>query len=135
MKLQTKTPMISGENPCQALLPGGWLVFDTATQHNSRRYFEEDTQCEEMDGGVLIRHAHWDQAREFQHNDFSFFEPRPDGLYERQDEAHVQRIYTEATMRQAVEDCGFSLAGVYQGFTFRPPGPRAERVHWVARKA
>jgi hypothetical protein len=49
-------------------------------------------------------------------------------------ETHVQRGYTIEEVEAMLIHAGFQLSATYDAFTFRPPGPRTDRLHFVARR-
>jgi hypothetical protein len=44
--------------------------------------------------------------------DVTLFVKRPDGTFDRFDEQHVQYVYEEEEIVQALQDCGFTLQSV-----------------------
>jgi hypothetical protein len=48
-------------------------------------------------------------------------------------ETHVQRGYTLREITRSLELAGFEVLAVYDAFTTRPPGPKSDRYHAIAR--
>lgn len=57
-----------------------------------------------------------------------------DGQRRRFSERHVQRGYELGEVEEYLAVAGFEVRQIYDGFSFRPPGPRSDRVVFVARK-
>jgi RimJ/RimL family protein N-acetyltransferase len=49
-------------------------------------------------------------------------------------ESHQQRIYKIDALKAMAKKAGFTIEGVYEGFTFRPGKENSERVHFALRK-
>jgi hypothetical protein len=56
-----------------------------------------------------------------------------DGAYIRADEQQKERCYDLDEVKNALEDCGFELLGVYAGFGFEEIKENTERWYFVAR--
>lgn len=115
----------------RVLAPGGILVFDATTTRNSRLHFADALFHEVHGGADVLRHSWYDNAARAQHNDFTFFLPRPDGSYERREESHVQRVWPRQTFQRSCSRAGLDFLGVF-GEDLRPASPEALRLHMVA---
>lgn len=49
-------------------------------------------------------------------------------------ETHVQRGYTVEEVEAELRRAGFEIAATYDAFTFKQPGVRTDRLHFVARR-
>jgi hypothetical protein len=65
----------------------------------------------------------------------SFFNERPDGLYERDNEHRRERMYTVNNIRKYLSECGLSLCGVFSDFDFTDGDEtKDERLYFAAVK-
>lgn len=116
----------------RVLTSGGILLADATTVRNSRRHFA-DTVFHEVHRGVeVVRHSWFEAGARAQHNDFTFFLPRPDGAFDRCVENHVQVVWSRQEFKQAASRAGFSPLQFHDD-ALLPAGPEALRLHMVAR--
>lgn len=116
-----------------ALAPGGLYVADLNTRH----FLEHDWgECviQEYDGYVQLQRSHFDDASERNIMVLTGFVGDDEKGYERFDELHVERAYAPETVTALLERAGLRVEALYDSFTLHPPGPRAQRIFWVARK-
>ena len=57
-----------------------------------------------------------------------------DGSYQRHQEAHYQRAYSQAQIQRVLEECDLALEGVYQDLSPRRAVEEQGRLLFVARK-
>lgn len=116
-----------------ALAPGGLFVGDMNTRH----FLEFDwgtCEVQEHPGYVQIGQSHFDPADATSTLVLTGFVGDNERGYERFDEIHVERAYDRATVEDLLRQAGLVVEGAYDSFTFQPPGERAQRIVWVARK-
>lgn len=65
--------------------------------------------------------------------DLSVFEKLPSGTYRRSDEHQQERCYDLNEIREALENTGFELLGVWSGYAFSPIDEHTERWYFAAR--
>ncbi len=118
------------------LTAGGYFLFDVTTETNSLRHFVDYRCSEDLDECHLVRHSTYNRKTRTQANRFDFFERRETGLHKIATERHEQRVYSLDTIQTMIADAGpgFDLAGMWDGFSFRPATPGSERVHFLLRK-
>jgi SAM-dependent methyltransferase len=115
------------------LAPGGLYVADMNTRH----FLEHDWgDCliREQPGYVQIERSGFDPATETNSMLLTGFVGDDDHGYERFDERHVERAYPPERVAALIAAAGLQVEGNYDSFTFSPPGPRTQRIFWVARK-
>ncbi|ANB61735.1 class I SAM-dependent DNA methyltransferase [Anoxybacteroides amylolyticum] len=79
-------------------------------------------QCEPLDTPHTVAH------------ELTFFVQTNRGLYERYDESHVQRTFTQQQYEQWLADAGFTVLEVCADFTDSAPCDTSERIFFVAKK-
>lgn len=117
------------------LHPGGIYIFDVTTEYNILQHFAEYTFAENLDGFSYI----WDNAynigTKLCTSEVTIFEEIEPGIYRRHDERHDQRMYPTKDIRRWLEQAGFKLLGIYDGFSISPPKDHSERIHFVAQRS
>lgn len=117
----------------RVLAPGGLYVADMNTRH----FLEHDWgEClvREQDGYVQIERSSFDPARATNSMVLTGFVGDDESGYERFDELHVERAYPPELVSALIAHAGLRVEAVYDSFTFSPPGPRTQRIFWVARR-
>lgn len=122
------------QNVHRQLTPGGGFIFDITTEYNIVRNFAQYTFAETFDDLAYIWENQYDIESKLAVSEFTFFERDDDGRYTRHFERHVQRMYSVAFLRDLLRDEGFEFLAAFEGFTHRPPGRTAERIHLIARR-
>jgi ubiquinone/menaquinone biosynthesis C-methylase UbiE len=112
----------------------GLFIFDITTEENSRRHFHQAVDFGEMAGCTYYRESSFDREAQLQSNDFVFFVEGKRDCWRKIKESHQQRIYKVEQLRALAENSGFTIAGVFEGFTFRSGREASERIHFVLRK-
>lgn len=112
-----------------ALVPGGRLCFDISSEQKlsaqaGQVFFDEreDLSCIwacEREGDLLSTQV-------------TLFEKTPSGLYERREESHTQRIYSQKEIETALARAGFADICTYGDMTFDAPTAGSKRLHFVA---
>ena len=62
------------------------------------------------------------------------FLKQEDGSYQRHQEVHYQRAYSQAQIQRVLEECDLALEGVYQDLSPRRAATEQGRLLFVARK-
>jgi hypothetical protein len=104
---------------------------------NTRHFLEFDWgECavREQEGYVQIERSAFDPARGTNAMLLTGFIGDDEAGYERFDELHIERAYPPGQVSAWIEAAGLRVEALYDSFTFAPPGPRTQRIFWVARK-
>ena len=67
--------------------------------------------------------------------DLTFFVKNQDGLYERYDETHKERAFSNEEIKEALNSSGLRLLGEYGDLSFNVPATDEERIFYIAHKA
>ena len=59
---------------------------------------------------------------------------RGNDQYKKCVEVHNQRVYSTASLETWLKEAGFDLLGTYHDTTEEPVKPKAERIHFVAKR-
>lgn len=66
--------------------------------------------------------------------DLAFFIKDEDGKYNKFEEEHQQRAYTQQEIVNYLKDTGFSKIKIYGDFTFEEPTNTSQRIFFVCKK-
>ncbi len=114
--------------------PGGHLLFDITTETSSTEWFADTVDHQECLEADVIRHAWYDETSRIQHNKFRFYLPAGEGLWQRAEEHHQQKIYRLSEVQALLAAGGMKLVAAYDGFGFGTPSDRSLRIHLLARR-
>lgn len=64
----------------------------------------------------------------------TFFVKNKEDLYERFEEEHIERAYTEEDIEEALEECGFKLIGKFDGYSNNAVHEKCERILYIVKK-
>ncbi|MBQ8109662.1 MAG: class I SAM-dependent methyltransferase [Clostridia bacterium] len=117
-----------------AIRPGGALAFDISSAFKLSQTLGNGFFGEERDDVAYLWSNRFDDDARTVTMDLTFFVRRPDGLYRRFDEVHVQKAHEAQRLRALLETCGFSKVEVFGDRSLDPPGPRAERIYFLAER-
>ena len=114
--------------------PGGIFIFDMNTEYKFRELMGNRTIAEEREEGSFIWENAYDGKERINEYDLTLFIRREDGLYERHQETHFERAYTEAEIRRAVKGAGMELLAIYDAFSRNAPEKESGRICVIARE-
>ncbi|CEP50183.1 methyltransferase [[Clostridium] sordellii] len=66
--------------------------------------------------------------------ELAFFIKGEDNRYDKFEEVHQQRAYTEEEVIEMLQESGFGNIKVYGDFTFNKPNEESERIFFICRK-
>lgn len=117
-----------------ALRPGGLFMADMNTVEMLEHIWDNNTFFVESHDLAIVMQSHYEPATCLSAVQVTGFARRPDGFYERFDEAHVEAAYDSSTVRCALQTAGFQIEAAYECFGFDPAQEQSHRVMWVARR-
>jgi ubiquinone/menaquinone biosynthesis C-methylase UbiE len=114
------------------LRPGGLYIADMNT-----RYFLEHEwgfcDVREQGGYVQVEQSAFEATTATTTLRLTGFVGDDASGYQRFDEVHRERAYEPECVDRLLTNAGFAIEGRYDSFTQEPPGPRTQRIFWVAR--
>lgn len=114
--------------------PGGIFLFDLNTVYKYEMLLGENTIAENREEGSFIWENYYDPEEMLNQYDLTLFICREDGLYEKYEETHFQRAYSEEQIRGLVKEAGMELLRICDADTGREPSETTERIHVIARE-
>lgn len=113
------------------LKKGGALLFDISSSYRLENIIANATFSDDTEDVTYIWNNHKSNDNIFM--DIIIFE-RQGGKYLRFDENHIQYIYTEREIENALKAAGFKDIFVYDFLTYNPPKNTSERIQFAATK-
>jgi SAM-dependent methyltransferase len=121
-------------NVYQHLEDNGVLMFDVHTINKFDTLFNNQSYIDETDEVFLG----WDAIRGEEPysvwHDMSFFMKQPDDLYQRFDESHYQRTFTEDTYKKLLNDIGFTNITTFVDFDINNHDENGNRLFFIVNK-
>ena len=116
------------------LNPGGLFIFDINSEYKLSRVLPDSTYYELDDDISWIWHNTYDTDTRLCTFDLTVFSKSRDNLYERFDETHVERAYSDEEIKAALCRAGLQFLGGFGNLTFDPPVNDEQRIFYIARK-
>lgn len=118
----------------QHLAPGGWFIFDMNTPEAMKTLWGSQIFVQTTDTLYTIwRNEHFPETKSAACH-ATFFQKKSENIWERFDEVHTERAYSNTTIVKALRDTGFEVKGFYRCFTFVKPVKDDPRICGVAKK-
>lgn len=114
--------------------PEGLFLFDMNTIHKYRDILGDTTIAENRDEGSFIWDNSYDPENGLNIYELAVFLPREDGLYEKAEEIHCQKAYSQEEIEELIREAGMELLEVYDAYTGRPAADDSERLFFIARE-
>lgn len=114
--------------------PEGIFIFDMNTVYKYEEMLGNTTIAENREEGSFIWENDYDVETGINVYGLTLFLPREDGLYEKTEEIHYQRAYTEEKIRELLEQAGMEVLAVYDAYTKNAASLESGRLTFVARE-
>lgn len=118
----------------KCLNPGGMFLFDLHSQYKFQEVFGDRTFTYSGEDCAYIWRNHYQSGRKIAHMILDIFIPTGGGLYRRVQEYHRERFYSTEIITLLCKKSGLKILAVYGDLKYRRPGPRTERIYYVAQK-
>lgn len=114
--------------------PGGIFVFDCNTPYKYEQLLGENTFAENRREGSFIWENYYDAKEGINEYDLTLYIRSEKDRYQRFQETHFQRCYTQQQLTELLEEAGLEVLSVYDGYTFEKPSEDSERITIAARE-
>ena len=114
--------------------PKGTFIFDMNTVYKYREMLGNTTIAENREEGSFIWENEYDEETGMNIYGLTLFLPREDGLYEKTEEVHYKKAYSEEKIKELLEKAGMEVVAVYDAYTKNPPSAESGRLTFVARE-
>lgn len=114
--------------------PKGIFIFDMNTVYKYREMLGNTTIAENREEGSFIWENEYDEETGMNVYGLTLFLPREDGLYEKTEEVHYQKAYSEEKIKELLKKAGMEVLAVYDAYTKNLPSAKSGRLTFVARE-
>lgn len=114
--------------------PGGIFIFDMNTVYKYEEMLGDNVIAENREDGSFIWENCYDPDCGINEYALTLFIPREDGLYEKSEEFHYQKAYSEECVRKLIAEAGMELLAVYDAYTENPLAKDSGRMTFIARE-
>lgn len=115
------------------LNPNGLLIFDINSEYKFKNILADQTYTFETDGIFYVWENSYDEETRLCDFYLTFFSENKNGLYERFDEVHTERCYSENEILKALDRQGFEVLSCFDGYTDSAAHDKSERLLYVCR--
>ena len=115
------------------LIPDGIFIFDINGRYKFENIYADRTYAMEEDGGFCIWENYYDPESKLCDFYITLFKECSDGRYKRYEEAQVERMFTLAEIKSALEKCKMEFLYAFGDLDFTPGSDECERIYIVAK--
>lgn len=115
------------------LNPGGLFIFDVNTQYKFENTIADNLFYEINDEVTYIWENDYNPKTRKARFDLTFFVEK-DGLYERFDEMHYEKAYSDNEIMDFIKKSGMEFVSRFGELTLRKPSSTSQRNFYVCRK-
>ncbi|MBR2465836.1 MAG: class I SAM-dependent methyltransferase [Clostridia bacterium] len=115
------------------LSPDGLFIFDVNGKYKFENIYADRSYVMEEDGALCIWQNDYNGRTKICDFYITLMTECDDGRYERFDDVGRERMYTLASLKRALGECGFEFVGAYSDFEFNAATDASERIYIVAR--
>lgn len=118
----------------ELLKENGLFIFDISSFYKLSSVLGNNMYGENREDIAYMWQNYFDDEENLVEMELAFFVKDEDGRFERFEEVHQQRAYTEEEILDMLQSVGFKDIKVYSDFTFETPKKDSERIFFVAKK-
>lgn len=115
------------------LEPSGLFIFDLNTEYKFREIMSDQTFAESFDHCAYIWDNYYFEEEGINEYLLTLFVEK-NGVYERSQETHHEKVYSIETIKRLIHASGLKLEAIYHDNTFEAPQKTSERLYFVARE-
>lgn len=118
----------------EALNPGGFFIFDVHSEYKFKEVFGGNTFTYSGTDYSYIWQNKYENKNSTSSMSLDIFIQVKDDMYRRIQEYHQERCYLPEKLEVLLENQGFEVLAYYGDQKLKRPGPKAERIYFVAKK-
>lgn len=115
------------------LNPGAPFIFDMNSEYKLSTIISDNTFTFDSESVYYVWENEYDKDSRMADFYLTFFVLDENGSYQRFDENHTQKAYTQKEITDALTAAGFKQINVYDGYSFGSPKEKSERLVYTAR--
>ncbi len=109
------------------------FLFDVHTEYKLREVLGKNTFTHQSDDICYIWQNRFNARKKICSMDLDIFVSTGNGLYERIEELHEERYFSQEQMETSLNRQGFEVLAVYGDWKYEKPRPKTERMIFVTR--
>lgn len=114
--------------------PDGVFIFDVSSFYKLSKTIGNNTFIHDGDDIFYSWENKFYKSKNLSEMYLNFFVREGKKGYKRFCERHLQRAYTEDEIKNALKNAGFTDIKTFDGFNFKKPSKKSERITFVCRK-
>ena len=114
--------------------PGGLFLFDLNTVYKYETVLADNNFSDNASGCSFIWDNYFDAQSGINEYELTIFVEQSSGLYEKFEEIHYQKAYQIDDIKEMLELVGMEFLDVFEAYTDEKPGPKSERILFLARE-
>lgn len=118
----------------ELLKDNGIFIFDISSFYKLSTILGNNMYGENRENIAYMWQNYFDEEENLVEMELAFFIKDEDGKFERFEEVHQQRAYTEEEIIELLQEAGFEDIKAYGDFTFEAPKEDVQRVFFVCKK-
>ncbi|CEH32816.1 class I SAM-dependent DNA methyltransferase [Romboutsia lituseburensis] len=118
----------------ELLKDGGLFIFDISSHYKLSTILGNNMHGENRDDISYLWQNYFDDEQNLIEMELAFFVKDANGKFDKFEEVHQQRAYTEDEIIESLQISGFTDIKVYGDFTFEKPKKDSERIFFVCKK-
>lgn len=118
----------------ELLKDGGVFIFDISSHYKLSTILGNNMHGENRDDISYLWQNYFDDEQNLIEMELAFFVKDANGKFDKFEEVHQQRAYTEDEIIESLQISGFTDIKVYGDFTFEKPKKDSERIFFVCKK-
>lgn len=112
----------------------GIFIFDISSFYKLSTILGDNMYGENRENISYMWQNYFDDEQNLVEMELTFFVADEGGKFDKYEEVHLQRAYTEEEIIKMLNKAGFSKIKVYGDFTFESPSEDSERIFFICRK-
>lgn len=118
----------------ELLKDGGLFIFDISSHYKLSTILGNNMHGENREDISYLWQNYFDDEQNLIEMELAFFVKDANGKFDKFEEVHQQRAYTEDEIIESLQISGFTDIKVYGDFTFEKPKKDSERIFFVCKK-
>lgn len=118
----------------ELLKDGGLFIFDISSHYKLSTILGNNMHGENRDDISYLWQNYFDDEQNLIEMELAFFVKDANGKFDKFEEVHQQRAYTEDEIIESLQISGFTDIKVYGDFTFEKPKKDSERIFFICKK-
>lgn len=122
------------EKSYELLKDGGMFIFDISSFYKLSQVLGNNMYGENRADIAYMWQNYFDPEENMVEMELAFFVKNEEGSFDRFEETHHQRAYTEREIKKMLKMAGFKDISIYGDFTLESPKEDAQRIFFACKK-